>query len=41
MPEKCFRCGCDDTKCVIVPCRVKGKSKFICVCCISGECECK
>lgn len=38
---ECFKCGCDDNKCVIVPCKTKGEDKSICSCCICGECECK
>jgi hypothetical protein len=38
---KCFKCGCDDKSCIIVPCTFEGKKMNVCNCCLCGECECK
>jgi len=32
--EKCFRCGADEEQAVLIPCRTKGASHWVCVKCL-------
>jgi Na+-translocating ferredoxin:NAD+ oxidoreductase RNF subunit RnfB len=34
LSETCFRCGADETRAVLFPCRTKGQSKWVCVRCL-------
>jgi ferredoxin len=34
LEETCFRCGADETKTVLIPCRTQGNSRWVCVRCL-------